>query len=109
MKRYSTHLTIGHNVKGTPMFTTPEICEYVTEYLGIEAFTAIECAGMWQGQAEKSTRIEICGLVEAEAAAIRSNVPTLAQALAQDSIMFEARADRVEFVDAPTIEAVNAA
>ena len=105
MKRYSIHLTIGHNVKNVPTFTTREICEHVTDYLGIEAFTAMECFGMWQGNAEKSTRIEICALTEAEADAIRANVPTLAQALAQDAIMCETRPDHVEFVEALTIDA----
>lgn len=105
MKRYSINLTIGHNVKNAPMFSTREVCEYVTEYLGIEAFTAMECFGMWQGRAETSTRVEICDLSEAEANAIRANVPILAQALAQDSIMFETRLNSVEFLEAPAIDA----
>lgn len=109
MKRYSIHLTIGHNVKGVPTFKTREICEFASEYLGIEAFTAMECAGMWQGERENSTRIEICALSESEADSIRANVPILAQALAQDSIMCETRPDHVEFVEALTIDAAKSA
>lgn len=109
MKRYKINLTIGHNVKNSPMFDTAEVCEYVTEYLGIEAFTAMECFGMWQGHAEMSTRIEICNLTESEAETIRANVPVLAQALAQDSIMCQTFMDSVEFVEALTIEAVKTA
>ncbi len=109
MKRYSINLTIGHNVKNAPMFNTREICEYVTEYLGVQAFTAMECFGMWNGERENSTRIEICALSESEADAIRANVPVLAQALAQNAIMCETRPDQVEFVEALTIEAIKTA
>lgn len=109
MKRYSIHLTIGHNVKNAPMFDTSEVCEYVTEYLGVNAFTAMECFGMWEGEAEKSTRIEISALSEAEAETIRANVPVLAMALAQDCIMCETRPDHAEFVEALTIEAAKIA
>ena len=105
MKRYSIHLTIGHNVQNAPMFNTREICEYVTEYLGVQAFTAFECVGMWQGERETSTRIEICALTEIEAQTIRANVPILARALAQACIMCETRPDHAEFIEAETIEA----
>ena len=108
MKRYSIHLTIGHNVKNVPVFTTPEICEFVTEYLDIEAFTAIECAGMWRGERENSTRIEICALSESERDSILRVVPDLAMALAQDSIMCEVRPDQVQFIDSHTIAAMIA-
>ena len=109
MKRYSIHLTIGHNVKGSPTFKTRDICEFVTEYLGVNAFTAMECFGMWNGETEKSTRIEISALDENEAETIRANVPVLALALAQDCIMCETRPDRAEFVEALTIEAARTA
>ena len=109
MSNYSVHLTIGHNVKGRHVFETPEICEYVTEYLDIEAFTAIECAGMWRGQCEKSTRIEICALSKNEADSILSVIPDLAGALCQDSIMCEIRPDQVQFIDSYTIEAMRIA
>lgn len=105
----SVHLTIGHNVAGVPMFETSEICEYATDYLGIEAFTAIECAGMWQGQREESTRIEICALSDDEAQMIRSRVPLLAQVLGQQEIMFEIRPDHVEFIERQTIAATKQA
>ena len=109
MQGYSVHLTIGHNVKNVPTFETPEICDYVAHYLGIEAFTAIECAGMWRGECEKSTRIEICALSKNEADSILSVIPDLACALCQDSIMCEIRPDSVQFVDSYTIEAMRIA
>ena len=109
MSRYSIHLTIGHNVKGTPTLTTSEVCEYVSEYLGVCGFTAMECAGMWQGEREDSTRIEICALDKNEVNSILSVIPDLACALCQDSIMCEVRPDRVQFIDSYTIEATMTA
>ena len=105
MKRYTVSLTIGHNVKNVPTFTTREVCDHVAEYLGVNAFTAYECVGMWEGEAETSTRIEISALNAGEAETIRANVPLLAMALAQACIICETRPDRVEFVEAQTIAA----
>lgn len=109
MTNYSVYLTIGQNVHGVHTFETPEICEYVAHYLGIEAFTAIECAGMWRGECEKSTRIEICALTKNEADSILAVIPDLACALCQNSIMCEIRPDQVQFIDSYTIEAANIA
>jgi hypothetical protein len=102
-------LTIGHNCAGVPTFTTREVCDFAADYLGVEAFTAYECFGMWRGEREDSTRIEVCGLGEAEAEEIRARVPLLAQALAQISIMCEIRPDRVEFVERAAVEAAKRA
>lgn len=98
-------LTIGHNVNGKPMFTTGEICEFAADYLQIEAFTAFECAGMWRGEREESTRIEIAALDEDQAENIRARVPLLAQVLAQECIMCETAPDRVQFVEREVIAA----
>ena len=56
------HLTIGHNVDGAPKWTIQNITAAVSLTLEVEAFTAIPCYGMWRGEAEESTRIEMCGL-----------------------------------------------
>lgn len=109
MQNYSVYLTIGQNVRGVHTFETPEICEYVAHYLDIEAFTAMECAGMWRGECEKSTRIEICALTKNEADSILATIPDLACALCQDSIMCEIRPDSVQFVESYTIEAMRTA
>lgn len=102
-------LTVGHNVADVPMFDTSEICEYVTEYLHVEAFTAMECFGMWCGERENSTKIEICALEENEAQAIRARVPLLAQVLGQQAIVCEIRPDRVEFIERETVAATKQA
>ena len=104
----SITLVIGHNVGADPMFKTSEICDYAADYLGVEAFTASQCFGMWQGEREESTRIEICALSDDEAETIRARVPILARALAQDAIMFETRPDRVEFVECEVVTAMRA-
>ena len=104
---YTVKLTIGHNVKGKHIFECDEVFEHVTQYLHVEAFTAFECAGMWQGMREESTRIEICNLSEDRAKDIKKCVPLLAQVMAQDSIMFEMVPDRVEFIEREVIPAIN--
>lgn len=108
MKKTIT-LVIGHNVAGVPMLKTSEICEHATEYLRVQAFTASQCFGMWNGEREDSTKIEICALEDSEAEAIRERVALLAQALHQDAIMFEIRPDHVEFIERETIAAIKQA
>ena len=56
------HLTIGHNVNGRPTHTTRAVCATAARILEVEGFTAVPCLGMWRGEAEDSTRLEICGL-----------------------------------------------
>lgn len=90
-------LTIGHNVKDVDTLTTETICASVTQTLNIIGFTAIPCCGMWQGMAEKSTRIEIVA-EDFEAEAIVSAIPTLCADLKQDAIMCEIVARDVTFV-----------
>lgn len=93
-------LTIGHNVGDEPRYTTPEVAMAVHTILGVQAFTAIPCVGMWKGMAEQSTRIEIiCD--ESEATSIAAEVPYLAQMLEQEAIMCEVRECATSFVYAP--------
>ena len=103
----SITLVIGHNVGADPMFKTSEICDYAADYLGVEAFTASQCFGMWRGEREESTRIEICALSDDEAETIRARVPLLAQVLGQQAIMCELRPDHVEFIERETIAAIK--
>ncbi|WP_165170669.1 hypothetical protein [Adlercreutzia sp. ZJ242] len=107
--QYNVYLTIGHNVKGTPTHTTKSVCDNVSAFLGIEAYTAIPCFGMWRGEAESSTRVEVCALDRAQAEGIRERIPALAQALAQDSIMCEVREARTAFIEAAAIQAAKTA
>ena len=90
-------LIIGHNVADIPTYETADICEAVSTVLGIEAFTAIPCYGMWRGVAESSTRIEIA--TDAESAAnIMAEIPFLAHLLHQEAIMAERRETDVDFI-----------
>ena len=91
-------LTIGHKVGSVEVFDTPAICRAVTTTLGVSAFTAIPCYGMWQGQAESSTRIEI---VDDDADSYVSKIAELAWQLNQDAIMVELCNDaNVQFTSA---------
>jgi len=81
-------LTIGHNVGDTETHTTAAICEAVSKYLHIDAYTAIPCFGMWQGKPEASTRIEYVG-PHFEIIRALNYVPALCEALKQECIMTE--------------------
>lgn len=97
--KYDVVLTIGHNVNGKPTLTTHYITKRVTMRLQINGFTAIPCLGMWEGEAEQSTRLEINALDKAEADDIRAQIPELAKALGQMQVMFEMKPSQVEFID----------
>ena len=105
----NVQITIGHNVNGQPVHDTPAVCGMVSDVLGLEAFTAFECFGMWRGEAERSTRIEVCGLTDEEAARVRSMVPALAAELMQEAIMLEVRDDATEFIEPEHIAAAHVA
>lgn len=92
-------LTIGHNVGSVSVLDTPTVCSAVTTTLGVSAFTAIPCYGMWQGTAESSTRIEIVA-DDDDTARIVSQVGKLAWQLNQDAIMLEVCSADVEFTTA---------
>ena len=81
-------LTIGHKVGPIEVHDTASICREVTTTLGVSAFTAIPCYGMWEGQAELSTRIELV-VDDDKARDIISLVPYLAWKLNQEAIMCE--------------------
>ena len=106
---FTLTIVVGHNVAGVPMFKTSEICEHATEYLQVQAFTASQCFGMWNGEREDSTKIEICALEDSEAEAIRERVALLAQVLHQDAIMCEIRPDYVEFIERERVAAYKQA
>lgn len=96
----NVYLTIGHNVGNTPTHTTTTIAQAVHDVLGIEAFTAIPCIGMWQGMAEQSTRVEVCAVSAEMVEAVRANIARLASALSQEAIMIQTDDAPVSFVDA---------
>lgn len=94
------HLTIGHNVNGHPTHTTRAVCATAARILEVEGFTAVPCLGMWRGEAEDSTRLEICGLDDEAARAVWTRVPLLAAALDQVEVMAEAVPSRIRFIGA---------
>lgn len=102
-------LTIGHNVRGVRTHDAAGVCAAVSRVLGVDAYTAVPCAGMWRGEAEESTRFEIAALEEAEAARLMALVPALAAALGQAEIMAETRDCAAVFVAASAGEMAETA
>ncbi len=102
----NVHLTIGHNVNGTPKWNINNVAAAVSLTLELEAFTAIPCFGMWEGEAEESTRIEICNLTDDQAQEIRSRIPRLSELLEQEAIMYQETTASVEFVEPANIPAM---
>ena len=91
-------LTIGHNVNGIPTHDTAAVCATACDVLGIDGCTAVPCLGVWHGESESSTRLEVCALSEAEAARVWDLIPSLADALKQCEVMAEQRPSRVAFI-----------
>lgn len=98
-------LTIGHNVKGLPHWTTEQVANTVRNALQLEAFTAIPCVGCWNCEREDSTRVEIAHVDNVEASRIRSLVPLLCTLLLQDAIMYDEHACSVQFIAAQPLAA----
>lgn len=96
---YDVKLTIGHNVNGVDELDMNLVCAAVENVLGVEAFTALPCRGMWRGEAEESTRIEMNALTDAATMNVMELLPMLADELGQEQIMFEKNPSNVVFVD----------
>lgn len=97
---YDIAITIGHNVKGRPHHTRKTVLSIFEAVTGVEAYTAIRCAGMWRGQAEESTRVEVCNLSESDAMNLLACLPVLAAQLEQEEIMVSHRESATRFVSA---------
>lgn len=101
-------LTIGHNTPDGRTWSAQDVRRAFEGMTGCEAYTAIPCAGMWRGEAEPSTRLEVCALDDAEAARLLDLVPALAGALAQQCIMAEVRDCSVMFLEPAEAAALTA-
>lgn len=101
-------LTIGHNVHGVPTLETGHVLKAAANILDMQGLTAIPCYGVWQGEIESSTRLEIAGLTEDEAAAIMARIPALCAELKQDAIMAELTESAAQFITAAQAEEMRA-
>ena len=97
MANYDMILTIGHNVHGIPSLTDTDIIKAL-RYIGISGATFIPCTGIWGGEREESTRVEICGVSAEETARIKQAIPDVCKRLQQDCIMFDSRVSSTEFI-----------
>ena len=95
-------LTIGHNIGNVPTWNTESICATAAAVLGVDGLTAYTVHGVWQGAREESTRLEICGVVNA--AELLQRVKTLATALQQKCIMCTVTDSQTQFVSATAAE-----
>lgn len=96
---YKIVLTIGHNVKDVPTWSTQDVASTAANVLEVSGLTAYECVGFWNGVNEKSTRIEIvCD--KSHARNIQKRLHILANTLKQDAIMCEACEFSGSFVSA---------
>lgn len=80
------YLSIGHNVGAVREHDTAGIVSAVRRILEVEDLTAWECAGVYGGMDEASTRVELLALDDAKAASILDAIPHLAAHLRQESI-----------------------
>lgn len=99
-RKHDVILTIGHNVNGTPTLARKQITTEALKALSIDGLTAYGCTGYWRGEAEESTRIEICAVSAREARRIRNAIPALAKRLGQVEIMVQITPSRTRFVKA---------
>lgn len=96
---WAVSVTIGHDVGGVGMLTRAQVLDAFERVTGCEAYTALDASGMWRGQAEPSTRLEIV-CTEAQARALAGVMPELARVLSQQCVMFDARPCAVRFIEA---------
>lgn len=96
---WAVSVTIGHDVGGVAMLTRAQVLDAFERVTGCEAYTALDASGMWRGQAEPSTRLEIV-CTEAQARALADAMPELARVLSQQCVMFDARPCAVRFIEA---------
>lgn len=101
-------LTIGHNVHGVPTYKTPQVIKTVAAYYELDGLTAYEVTGLWCGEWETSTRLEIAGLSEEAAADMVQALPALCVALEQEAIMYKLT-DSAQFAEALTATAEQTA
>lgn len=98
-------LTIGHNVNGVPTHTFAHVVAFTAAALQIKGLTAWECTGFWEGEVERSTRIEIGALEEDRLEKILTQIPSLAEALKQNAITVQIRDSATAFVEPIRISA----
>lgn len=101
-------LTIGHNVHGAPFHTSAAIIQKVAAYYELEGLTAYEVTGLWCGEYETSTRLEVAGLDDETAADMVNKLPALCTLLKQEAIMYQLT-DSAQFAEALTTSAEQTA
>lgn len=97
---YKTTLYIGHNIGDCAYWTHSDVCTVAADILALNAFSAYEISGYWQGKPEQTTVLIVMGAGR-DADTIARAIPALAYKLEQDSILYEVERVSAEFVSAP--------
>lgn len=96
--RFDVSLSIGHNVHGVPTWELSDVVRVATKH-GIAGATAYSVVGIWNGEVENTTVLEICDCPVYYAEHIRTVVvPAMCVELEQDCIMYKRVESRVEFI-----------
>lgn len=93
-------ITVGHNVRGIPTHDEASILEALRWTLDPEGFTAYPVQGLWHGEREDSTRIEISALEDDEAARLMLELPAFCALLEQEAVAVDLRPSTLQFIAA---------
>lgn len=104
---YDITLWIGHNVDGKPALSGAMVEATTLNVLELQGATFSDVRGIWQGEREESTRVDICHMTQDEVDDIRARVPYLASVLNQDSIMLAITPSYTEFIAAQSVTATS--
>ncbi len=98
--KYDATIYIGHNVDGTPKHDASDVLAALAAH-GIEACTVYEGAGVWRGETEATSIVELCALSADEVEALQaSTIPALCVELEQCEIMARISPSNAVFIAA---------
>ena len=98
--RYDITLYVGHNVNGVQTWTDGDVVKCAHKH-GIMGATAISVMGIWNGEIENTTMLEICDCEAYFRAHIETViVPAMCADLQQQEIMFKCTESHVRFITA---------
>lgn len=85
----SLTLYIGHNVNGKQTHDEQTVIKALDECLQLEAYTILQARGVWRCEAENTSVVIISLKSNEETEEIINALPTLAETLNQQEILYE--------------------
>ena len=96
---YDITLTIGHNVYGTRRWTSRDVQDALRHIMPrVTGATLFEVDGMYNGEFERSTRVELFALDSSLTAYVRGRIPALCERLQQECIMCTCTESNTTFI-----------